>query len=224
MFTRGEVFLHGATKMLEIVGATFIADQPTIFSPPSASYIEKEMKWYLSKSLSIVDMPDPPKAWLGVSGINGAVNSNYGHLFLSADNGYQSLNVMKELKRDRWSRRAVAIYQRPSMHRDAVSEGMNDFVCTNAVQFLIRDNKLVLVVQMRSNDAVWGYKNDVCWHRWCQEFILRGLNEMDMELEAGDIIWHAASLHVYERHFHYVKEWQEGIEAWRKHRYPESHQ
>ena len=77
--------------------------------------------------------------------------------------------------------------------------GMSDFMCTNAVQYLYRNGKLNAVVQMRSNDVVFGYKNDYAW----QKFVLDKL-AADLETDPGKIIWNAGSLHVYERHFKLV--------------------
>ena len=67
------------------------------------------------------------------------------------------------------------------------------------MQYLIRDNKLHAIVQMRSNDVVYGYKNDFAW----QETVLNELSS-DLGLDMGDIHWNVGSLHVYERHFDLV--------------------
>ena len=92
------------------------------------------------------------------------------------------------------------IYQRPSIWKEYNENGKNDFICTNAVTYYIRDDKLNCVVQMRSNDVVFGYKNDFAW----QQFVLNELAE-ELSVESGDIVWQAQNLHVYERHFDLVK-------------------
>jgi thymidylate synthase len=73
-------------------------------------------------------------------------------------------------------------------------------MCTNAVQYMIRHGALHAVVQMRSNDAVFGYKNDYAW----QKHVLDRLSD-ELNIPAGDIHWNVGSLHVYERHFDLVK-------------------
>jgi thymidylate synthase len=78
-------------------------------------------------------------------------------------------------------------------------DGRSDFMCTNAVQYLVRDGALHACVQMRSNDAVFGYKNDRFWQRTVQERVAEALH-----LPCGDLHWNAGSLHVYERHFYLV--------------------
>jgi thymidylate synthase len=87
------------------------------------------------------------------------------------------------------------------MHTEYNLNGMSDFICTNAVQYLIRDNMLHAIVQMRSNDVVFGYRNDSAW----QEYVLNKLAN-DLGIAAGGITWQVGSLHVYERHFKYIEE------------------
>jgi len=130
----------------------------------------------------------------------GEINSNYGYLVYNSGNGSQYDYVLRELRAYPNSRRACMVYNRPSMHVDYRKDGINDFVCTNAVSYYVRDGALHCVVQMRSNDAVFGYINDVYWQR-------RVLSRLaiDLELPVGEIVWQAQSLHIYPRHIKYVK-------------------
>lgn len=187
-------------KMIELVGDSFLANEPAIFGTVNQEYVQHELDWYLSTSLNVNDIPGgPPKIWQQVSDKDGFINSNYGWCIFHPDNGFQYDRTKEELIKNPWSRRAIMIYNRPSMHMDYNLNGMSDFMCTNAVQYLIRDNKLNAVVQMRSNDVVFGYKNDYAW----QKFVLDKL-AADLEVDPGKIIWNAGSLHVYERHFKLV--------------------
>jgi thymidylate synthase len=56
------------------------------------------------------------------------------------------------------------------------------------------------VVQMRSNDAIFGYKNDYDW----QCHILRQVCLYTDKLP-GNIHWQVQNLHIYERHFKYLE-------------------
>ncbi len=194
---------------IELVGESFIADEPLIFGAVNHAYVSREIQWYQSHSLSVEDIPgDTPKIWKQVAGVNGRINSNYGYLFESIMNGSQLDHVIHHLSRDKNTRRAVAIYTRPSMHNDWNSDGMSDFVCTNAVQFLIRDGLLDLVVQMRSNDAIFGYRNDYAWQRYCQDLVIGTLaHTYDIHVGQGEIIWNAASLHIYDRHMYLIDDY-----------------
>lgn len=187
---------------VELIGESFIANEPTIFGAPNDDYIKRELAWYASGSLNVDDIPGgAPKIWRDVADPHGFVNSNYGFLVFDERNHSQLDRVVQHLLADLGSRRAVAIYTRPTMHDDWNTNGRRDFVCTNAVQYLVRDGKLNLVVQMRSNDVVFGYRNDYAWQRLTQDCVIADLEEHGVIVERGDIIWNAASLHVYDRHF-----------------------
>lgn len=184
-------------NMIEIIGATFLADEPMIFGTPNQEYIQRELEWYKSMSLNVGDIPGgPPEIWKQVASTQGWINSNYGYLIWHEENWNQYQNVLEELRRNPFSRRAVMIYTRPMIWNDYNIDGMSDFICTNTVQYFIRDDKLQVVVQMRSNDVVFGYRNDYAW----QECVALALCD-ELGVELGDIIWHVGSLHVYERHF-----------------------
>ncbi len=187
-------------KMLEIINANFIADEPSIFGKVNQSYVDREIAWYHSKSLNVNAIPGgPPAIWQQVSTPYGLINSNYGWCIWSQSNGDQYNNVVKELTKNHDSRRAVMIYTRPSMWTDYNKDGMSDFMCTNAVQYVIRNDKLNAIVQMRSNDVVFGYKNDYFWQSHVLDMLCK-----ELKVERGLIYWNAGSLHVYERHFELI--------------------
>lgn len=188
-------------KMFEVVGATFIADENAIFGTVNDDYVQREIQWYKSMSRNVYDIPDgPPKEWIKCADKNGMINSNYGWMVWSDDNCKQYERAKKELLENPSSRRAVMIYTRPSMWNEYDSNGMSDFVCTNVVQYFVRDQKLCALVQMRSNDVLFGYKNDKAWQDHVHTMLAN-----DLKCELGDMLWHAGSLHVYEKHFHLIK-------------------
>lgn len=189
---------------LEILGTSFIADERAIFGTISEDYIKKEIEWYLSESLNVNDLKDTPEIWKNVASRTGLINSNYGYLLWSDDNQNQYHHVLDTLKTNSNSRQAVAIYTRPTIHEDSIEDGMHDFICTNAVHYEIRDNKLNVIVQMRSNDAVFGYKNDFTWQKYIQSLLISDLIPTYPFIEPGLIYWQVASFHIYERHFYLV--------------------
>ena len=187
--------------MLEITCVSFVADEDSIFGKPDANYIKREIDWYNSQSLSVDDIEPPlPKIWETIADDDGMINSNYGWCIFSKDNGFQYAACINELEKHPESRRAVMIYTRPSMHLDYKTNGMTDFICTNTVQLLARGGVLDYLVNMRSCDAVYGYKNDIAWHRYILEKAA-----LDLSLKEGNIIYQVGSLHVYPRHFDLVK-------------------
>ena len=201
-------------KTIELIGASFFADQPVIFGTPNESYIEIEKAWYESQSTNVNWIPETynrnvPEAWKASANQFGEINSNYGHLIYSDKYHHQYGQVLDELLANPDGRRASMIYTRPSIWMEYNEDGKNDFICTNAVTYYIRDNWLQSVVQMRSNDVVFGYKNDYAWQLYVLEQMVKDYNDCKSEgtpeLKVGDIVWQVQNLHVYERHFHLVK-------------------
>jgi len=189
------------SKVIELVGASFIADQPYIFRQQNTDYITREIEWYNSQSLDVNDIPPPvPKIWKDVADTEGLINSNYGFLIYSEENNYQFKRVLAELKEHPNSRRAVMIYTRPSVWDEYNLNGRSDFICTSTVQYLIRKGKLEVIVQMRSNDITSGYNNDVAWQNHVQERLCEKLN-----VEPGNIHWQVGSLHMYESNFYCLR-------------------
>ena len=202
-------------KTLEIINASFEATEPVIFGKRSDDYIARELEWYNSESLYVKDIPGKtPAIWESVSSDNGQINSNYGYLIFGENNYSQYESVRTELGENPDSRRANMIYTRPSMHIDAFTSGMNDFICTNNVQYFIRNNELVTSVYMRSNDVVFGYNNDYAWQEYVRNKLIDDLEtDTYIRYEPGPIFWNVGSLHVYERHFDLVKEWDRNYES-----------
>ena len=73
------------------------------------------------------------------------------------------------------------------------------------------DNNIHLkyIVYQRSQDAVFGYDNDILWHHNVQLMLANKLSEptaLNKEIICDNIINNVGSLHVYERHFKYLDE------------------
>jgi len=207
-----EVFTIDKTgqKTIEWIGASFIADEPAIFGTPSQTYIDKELQWYKSQITNVNAIGGKvPEAWQYAANDYGEINSNYGQIIYSDKYYHQYGRVLDELLVNPDGRRASMIYNRPSIWEEYNENGKSDFICTNAVTYYIRDDKLHCVVQMRSNDVVFGYKNDYAWQLYVLEDLVKDYNECksedDNEITLGDIMWQVQNLHVYERHFDLVK-------------------
>jgi len=201
-------------KTIEMIGANFLATEPSIFGTPSKEYIDAEIKWYESGSTNINDIhgPDkePPAAWKYAADQHGNINSNYGHLVNSPKYFNQYERALEELWENPDSRRAQMIYNRPSIWTEFDENGKSDFICTNAQTFYIRDGILMMVSQMRSNDVVFGYKNDYAWAQHLMDRLVDDYNSLAYvhgrdSIEKGMLTWQVMNLHVYERHFELVK-------------------
>lgn len=192
-------------KVIEIVGESYIADEEVIFGNLSLDYAKREVEWYDSMSRNVYDLPKTPQIWKEVCDRHGFVNSNYGWVVYSEENGEQYKHCLRTLRKDKDSRRAMMIYTRPEMQWEYNENGRSDFMCTNTVQVLIRDNKLHYILNQRSCDSVFGAKNDLYWARVIQERLFKDLLLDYPELMLGDVIHQVGSLHVYERHFGLVE-------------------
>lgn len=99
--------------------------------------------------------------------------------------------VLKKLKEDPDSRQAViAIYK-----AEDVAVKTLDVPCTCYIQYMIRNNKLNCIVNMRSNDIIWGTSYDVFSFTMLQEIMAKQL-----ELDLGWYIHFVGSMHIYDRH------------------------
>lgn len=200
-------------KTVEIQNAHFLVDKDWIIRAPNYDYAKREIEWYESQSLYVKDIPgQTPKIWELCADKDGKINSNYGWCVFSKENGNQFDHCVNRLLDDPHTREACMIYTRPSMQVDCTANGMHDFMCTYATQvFLneVRDDvkvyQLDYSVFMRSNDAVFGYTLDTLWHRHVQSKMTDELNKRGLNVIKGDIIWNANSIHVYERHFKFLK-------------------
>ena len=207
----------------ELIHQVFVADKNYIVRKPKQPYQQNELEWFITQSRNIEDLKSIagfiPKIWEDIAEVEGTVNSNYGWCCLSKENGSQFWNAMKHLELDKHSRRAIMIYNRPTMHTDWIANRGNhnlnwqyknpdeykelhgDFMCCQNNHFLIRDNKLEMTVHMRSLDALFGYNADYIWFDWIFNKAVQYLKKTYPELKRGNMVIYADSVHVYERHF-----------------------
>lgn len=100
------------------------------------------------------------------------------------------LKIVDILKKDPDSRRAVV----PIYGKEDAGLNSKDIPCTIGFQFLIRNNKLDMIVNMRSNDIFLGFPYDTFNFTMWQEYISCKLN-----IEIGTYTHIANSLHFYEK-------------------------
>ena len=205
-------------KTIELQNVQFEVDKPWIVREPNYDYFNREFEWYKSESLNVNDIPGgAPRMWKFCATSLGYINSNYGWMIWSKDNGYQFDSCLQKLIEDPHTREACMIYNRPSMQTEYCKDGMHDFCCTYAVQCFLNEDKdnnlhLKYIVYMRSNDAVFGFDNDALWHKNVQLMLAEKLSAkeaLNKKIICDNIIWNAGSLHIYERHFKYLEDGQD---------------
>lgn len=100
------------------------------------------------------------------------------------------LKIVEILRNDPDSRRAVV----PIYRKEDAGLNSKDIPCTIGFQFLIRNNKLDMIVNMRSNDIFLGFPYDTFNFTMWQEYVACKLN-----IEIGTYTHIANSLHFYEK-------------------------
>ena len=191
-------------KIKETLGVSFRITNPRhrgIFNPARKfknSYVVAEALWYLSGNDRTDWISYYAPFWKDISDDGVTANSAYGarifepHDIVAGGRFIQWQWVINELKRDPDSRRAIIHIKTASDSLDA----KKDVPCTLALQFMIREGKLHLVVNMRSSDLILGIANDIPAFTLFQEVMA-----YELGVELGEYIHVSNSLHVYERHW-----------------------
>lgn len=157
-------------------------------------YLAAELIWYLSWDLSSKFIWEYASLWNKISNEKWEVNSNYWYLvFHKKDNQWinQYEYILETLINDNDSRQAIIRY-----NSDEHSYKWNkDFVCTLSNQFFIRNNKLYMIINMRSSDSIYWVPYDLSWFWLLLQSVLIDLNIKNLEL--WEIYWHNWSAHIY---------------------------
>lgn len=199
-------------KTRELIAPKIILENPTkcIITNSgrkfSVDYLKHELEWYLSCKKSISKIKKFAKMWGRIKNKNGNANSNYGEIIFKQKlrnyKGFQYDWVIDSLLSDKDSRQAIINFNQPK-HK---SKGNLDFVCTISMQFLIRDDKLIAITTMRSNDLIYGFCYDIPFFSYIQQRVLKDLQKKYTNLKLGEYIHIPISLHVYEKHFNMLKD------------------
>lgn len=191
-------------KVKETLGVSFTIKDPRrrwIYNSARGfkhQYAIAEALWYLTGNDSTEWISYYAPFWRDISDDGATANSAYGARIFKphrriADGRFSQWDWAKsELQRDPDSRRAIIHIKSPIDSIDA----FKDVPCTLALQFLIRDEALHLVVNMRSSDLILGIANDVPAFT-----ILQELMALELGVKLGEYIHISNSLHVYERHW-----------------------
>jgi thymidylate synthase len=164
-----------------------------------------ELLWYLSGSdkLEFIEYYIPE--YRKYVEEDGTINGAYGPRVFATCGNNQFQNVLDLLKRKSSSRQAVI--QIFSSHD--IAKQRKDTPCTCTLQFFVRDQRLNMVVCMRSNDAYLGFPHDVFAFSMIQEIMAAALG-----LDLGTYQHFAGSMHIYSKHLSDVKQFiDEGYQS-----------
>jgi thymidylate synthase len=168
-------------------------------------YIAAELLWYFLGRNDVEFISEYASFWKHIQNEDGTVNSSYGNLLFNNKNRFgitQYQWAINSLLNDKDSRQAVMHFNLPEHQYNS----NKDFVCTMYGIFHIRDNKLFLSVNMRSNDAILGTPTDIAFFTVLQQQALNHLRSHYPDLTLGSYTHTVDSYHIYERHFDLVKD------------------
>lgn len=153
-----------------------------------------------------VGIKELSKVWQRIANPDGSINANYGYMvYHLKDAGNQEFNT-NFLSQWEWAKERLLLLKKTSqayLHfnrpKDQWSENL-DQPCCLSIQFQIRNDRLSLYVNMRSNDLVYGVPYNMLYFVKLMHRMLAELQPTYPGLTIGDYIYHAVSLHFYLKH------------------------
>jgi thymidylate synthase len=151
-----------------------------------------EFLWYLSGDNQLDFIRHYIKKYENESEDKKTVYGGYGPRIFCQRGHNQLENVIGLLREHPTSRRAVI--QLFNAEDLGTSPRRPDIPCTCTLQFMVREDKLHLIVSMRSNDAYMGLPHDIFAFTMLQEVVARTLG-----VEVGPYQQFVGNLHLYDR-------------------------
>ena len=148
-----------------------------------------ELFWYLSKTNDLAFIRYYLRAYTKFAD-GSEVYGGYGPRLFSWKRTNQLEKVTEILRQTPDSRKAVV----QLFDADDLAEPHKDVPCTCTLQFLVRERKLHLLANLRSNDVHWGLPHDVFCFTMLQEIVARAVG-----VDLGTYKQFVGSLHLYDR-------------------------
>jgi thymidylate synthase len=159
-----------------------------------------------------VEIKQLSKVWQRVANPDGTINASYGYMVYhlkDAGNAEYDDTFMSQWE---WAKNRLLLKQTTNqayIHFNRPKDQWNgnlDQPCCMNIQFQIRENRLNLLVNMRSNDLVYGVPYNMLYFVKLMHRMVRELKEVYPTLVVGDYYYHAASLHFYLKHLDKVED------------------
>jgi thymidylate synthase len=148
-----------------------------------------ELLWYLARSDSLDFIRRYVRQYEKESADGITIHGAYGPRLFSMRNGINQVeNVIRLLGQRGSTRRAVI----QIFNAEDIDDEYVEIPCTTTLQFLLREDRLHLIVTMRSNDAIKGLPHDVFCFTMLQEMIAVRLGK-----ELGVYRQFVGSMHLY---------------------------
>jgi len=178
-------------------------------------YLQSEFALYARGETMVEEFAKASSFWNRLSNPDGSINSAYGHLIFydrSCGNppfelGDSAKNEDPTGMRSPWEWARLALLSDKDTRQAIIKfhkrshlwVGNRDQTCTVYGNFLIREDKLHLIMHMRSNDAVKGLVYDMPWFCYLlKRMTLELLDNGYRNLQVGTYTHIADSMHIYE--------------------------
>jgi thymidylate synthase len=150
-----------------------------------------ELLWYLAGSDDLTFIRYYLSHYVNESDNGRTIHAAYGPRLFHFRRQDQFGNVVRLLRRNPFSRRAVI----QLFDATDLAGRYRHVPCTCTLQFLVREGRLTLVTSMRSNDVFWGLAHDIFAFTMLQEIVARRVG-----VELGPYFHMVGSLHLYRTH------------------------
>lgn len=193
----------------ELVGVNFIISKPYLKKREMLDFIfgdeaEKIEKYCQQEYLDRINREglNPGNSYLVRKDLWQALmakedGSRFDYTYSERINYMKQLdNVIATLKDDIHTRRAMLMVFYPQDTKDSMGF-QTRIPCSVSYQFLIRNNKLMVLYYIRSNDYFKHFAIDIWLTNAIQNYILLELQETYPGLKCGSLNYYAGSLHAY---------------------------
>ena len=167
-------------------------------------YIAAELLFYFSGTKKVDFIENYASMWTQLKNEKNEVHSAYGYLIFKEENDYQYTQyewVIETLKKDKDSRQAFMHFNKPYHQYD----GNKDQVCTLTALFHIREDKLHMTLNMRSNDVIIGFMTDFTFFNLLHQQVYLHLKKYYKKLQMGIYTHTSHSMHLYAKHYELVE-------------------
>lgn len=205
LVTKGDIISPRGMKSYEITNMNLVLTKPrrrlldSQVRKHSYTYASAEFLWYMVGTNRLDYIAHYLPRMADYSDDGETLNSAYGYRIFGMHKDFpnQWLNVISLFNTDRDSRQGVITVN----YQKDLDVPSKDVPCTLNLHFLIRENKLNLMVQMRSNDAYMGLIYDVFAFTLMLEKMLEDLKcyKQFRDLELGTYVHKSGSMHLYDR-------------------------
>jgi thymidylate synthase len=176
---------------LECIGTTIIVEDPRHTLPVGMGRGVSLSVAALEALLLIGGFTDPQLILKASTEFEKVLDGGAFHGAYGPRAAPQFPHAIERLKQDASSRRAAVTIWDPAA--DLYREGLHDYPCTMTLEYLIRNDELIAVTHMRSNDVWLGLAYDAFVFTQVQQTIANVLG-----IGVGRYVHHATSMHIYE--------------------------